>query len=482
MSYLITEVTRTDGAGIESPILDWERITIRKGLDQKANTVNVVLSNSYNRTPVTSVHPHHRWVDDNGELIWQENDAISVKCKQTQVKTTLTDSDLLMLADALEFNGKLESNRTTLSVKGVDKTFALLNQQIPRAFTLSDEKRAPEIIQAIIQQATFSTDGSGLFEVDATLQAEATYVLQKDAVVKGIQTRRTNNSLFPIIPMGKVYKPVYEWIDDLSTIEATNNFDGRDTTASYTSSGGGVDNADNPTQKRKMKYFVDKDNVFRWFYPDNDVDYYITIGDVTSDEDNVKSYNLTKSTFDVVNFVIYNGGQDLYGAGTLSYFFDVNTKSKKLLTKFKSYIQESVALIQTEINEGHLVLNSSGTFTFQGNRYNASGYPLTPEWALEAVANDGEYNDALRNQIDKQCKQKASSLTNQRSSPRWKGDVTIEGRNFLAGELIELTSYVHGISTQPLRILDMTHNITKSGWTTTLNLEEDEAEMGTVLS
>lgn len=477
MTYLTTSVTRTDANGTEKAITDWTSITIRKGLDQRSNIVDISLKNVLNRIPEGETQTFHKWVSDDGELIWEENDVITVKCAWNDSTVTLSDSDTLTIADALEFNAKLEVQRSTLTISGADKTFALLNQTIPRAFTLADNSTSGDIIKELIENATENVDGDGTFGVTANLQGEATYALQKASSSPGIQTRRTNNSLFPIVPMAKVYKPIYEWIDDLSTLESTNNFDGRDTSLP-------TDSEDNPVQKRKMRYFVDKDNNFRWFYPDNDIDYTIAIGSVLEVKDDVKNYSLRKSTFDVVNFVIYNGGIDLYGAGTLNYYFDETTSSKQLLSKYKAYNEVAIILIREEIRAGNLVENTSGSFTHQGNRYNAKAYGgggFTTRWGA-TVTDDDSYNTALRTEIDKRCKSRARSLCARRSSPRWKGSITIKGRNFIPGELINLTSRVHGINSVDVRINSLTHTINRNGWFTNVEVEEDDDEQGTVLS
>lgn len=459
MSYLQLYITRTDVNGIETSLLDdIERVTVKKGLDQKANTVDIVLKNpyiSYNR---------HKWVSTSGELVWEEDDGITIKAKYNVDGTALSDDDILTIADALEFNGKLEDKRTTLSIKAVDKTFNLLNRSWASSYTVTTNLTVPEVIQNVIQNVTESEDGDATFQIDATLQTELTYDLQKNSATPGIQTRRIDDSLFPVAVIAKVWKPVYEWIDDLSTIEFTNNFSGGD-------------DEESPTQNRKMRYYVDRNNVFRWFYPDDDIDYTIVIGTVTTEEDDVKSYDLTKGTFDVINFVIYNGGLDMYGVGTLNYYFDLTTKSKKLLTKYKAYNDISVRLIQKEIDGGNLVLNTSGTFTFQGNRYNRNG-TITPHWLSTTVATDDDYNDSLRVKIDNECKARARNFTAQRGSPRWRGSLVIRGRNYAPGETILLTSYVHGIKEKTIRINNLTHNITKDSWDTTLSLEEDDPKVG----
>ena len=467
MSYLQLSVTRADALSVETDITyDVERITIKRGLDQKANTTDLVLKNAY------VSNQRHRWVSDEGLLIWEEDDTITIKAKWNENGTALSSSDILTICDALEFNGKLESGRTPLTVKAADKTFNYLNQQIAQAYTLAQELASPDIIKRISDFSTTDPKGTGDYQVTATLQNEVSYALQKASATPGIQTLRINNSDFPIVSIAKVYKPVYEWIEDLSSIEATNNFDGRDSLLP-------TDSETAPVQNRKMRYFVDRDARLRWFYPDDDIDYNIVIGSYTTSEDNLKSYNFNKSTFDVVNMVIYNGGEDLYGTGTLNYWFDIETKSRKLLSKYKSYVNVAPVLIRNEINKGNLIANTSGSFTFQGNRYNANTYGFNTTWGINTTGfSDNDYNNAVRAQIDKECKRQASAFTSGRGNPRWKGSITLTGANYLPGENIQITSYIHGLLEQQLRITDVTHTITQDSWTVNLSVEEDDAKIG----
>lgn len=470
MSNLNLKVYWTNSEGTETDITyDVEKINIRKGLDQKSNNVTISLKNSMTRTPVGENKSFHRWVDDDNTLIIEENDTIKIQGKIDNTNSSLTDSDVLIVADVTEFQTKFEYNRSTLNLVGVDKTFNLLNQQWVSVYRASDAKNSPEIIKDVIENVTESPDMDGTFGITATLQTEPTYPQQKASATPRIQTRRIDNSVFPDVAIAKVYKPVYEWIDDLSTIEYTNDF-------------AGGEDEDNPVQNRKMRYFIDKDSNMRWFYPDDDVDYTILISTITDENDQVKSYDLTFSTFDVVNFVIYNGGLDMYGAGTLNYWFDPSAKSRTLQTKYKAYNEVAILLFQDEINEGNLEEDNStpGAFTFQGNRFKlatAKSYPITTSWGTN-VASDDAYNTAFRSEVDRRCKSRARAYTNQRGSPRWKGKLVLDGVNMIAGELINLTSYIHGINSRLVRILDVQHVITRGGWTTTLTVEEDEPRIG----
>lgn len=476
MTYLQIQVTRTGDDGIETPITDWERLTIRKGLDQKANNVTVTLTNPMTRRVTGTTSPTHKWVDDDGELIWQRYDLVTVRARMTDQKADFTDTDVLIVGETASFSCSLENNSTKIDVEAFDKSYVLLNQQVARAFPLSDNYNAPEIIKAIIEQASYNSVGLARYQITAELQTEATYIEQRDSSNPGIQTRRLDNEPFPTIAMAKVYKPVYEWIQDLSTLQATNNIKGRDVLQN-------IDDLDNPVQNRRMRFFIDVNNKARWFYPDDLVDYNLIISEASLRTQDVKKYKLSKSIFDVINFVIYNGGMDLYGAGTLNYYFDKTTRVKSLQTKYKAYNEIALILINNELQKGNLVANTNGVFTHQGQRYNAASFGFETAWGVNTTGFDNDdYNQSLREAIDAACQIAAQNFTFGRGNPRWKGSIVMSGRNYVAGELIRITSRIHGLLNQLIRIIDVTHTITKDGWDTTLTLEEDEPPIGTVLN
>ena len=476
MTYLKIEVTRTGDDGVETPITDWERLTIRKGLDQKANSVNVVLTNPMTRRVPGNTSPSHKWVDDDGNLIWQRYDLVTVRARMTDENVAFSDTDVLIVGEAASFDCSLENNSTKIDVEAFDKSYVLLNQQVARAFPLSNKLNAPQMIQAIIQQASYNSAGLARFQITAELQTEETYIEQRDSANPGIQTRRLDNSEFPIIAMAKVYKPVYEWIQDLSTLQATNNIKGRDVIQD-------IDDLNNPVQNRRMRFYIDINNKARWFYPDDLVDYNIIISDASLRTQDVKKYKLSRSIFDVINFVIYNGGMDLYGVGTLNYFFDKNTRVKSLQSKYKAYNEIALILINNELQAGHLVANANGAFTHQGQRYNAISYGFETTWGVSTVGfNNDDYNNALRQAIDDACQIAAENFTFGRGNPRWKGTIVMSGRNYVAGEIIRITSRIHGFVNQLVRITDVTHTITKEAWDTTITLQEDEPPIGTVLN
>lgn len=475
MTFLLVELrwsrnNEITGESFDILLTDWTRISLKKGLDAKSNTLEVTLKNGVNRVAEDGSTLLHKYVTDSTNFAFEQNDVLTLRAKRaTEGDAVLTEDDVLTVADVIEWEYSLEAKRSTVRVKAVDKTFNLLNSLVARSYTLDDGLTSADIIRELVQEVSDLGDGTGTFGIATTLQTEGTYEAQRTSATPGIQTKRIDDSDFPVTSIAKVYKPVYEWIDELSELENTNDFNNRN--------GGGAEEQDNPPQNRKMRYYVDKDSNFRWFYPDDSVDYTIAIGTVSAQQEDVVGYKLRKSVFDVVNFVIFNSGQDLFGSGTLFYYYDETSDSAKLSPKYKAYNEISRDVIQQEINNGNLVEAASGAFTFQGNRYDASGYNITTSWG-DVVSDDAEYNDSLRNEAIRRGTSRAQAFTRKRGSPRLKGTIDIKGFNFVAGEVINLTSVPHGIGGRLVRINDITHNITKGGWLSSVSVEEDEPKVG----
>ena len=129
----------------------------------------------------------------------------------------------------------------------------------------------------------------------------------------------------PSIDFSIVWKPIYEWIAELSQIEKTNT---------STELGGTL------VYGRPFIFWVDEDNKFHWVYPNDTVADYIEVGkevgealSYDSSETNdahVRSVNLNKRVFDVTNFIIYNAGTDMTETGMWDYVVDLTSKVKSL--------------------------------------------------------------------------------------------------------------------------------------------------------
>jgi len=126
-----------------------------------------------------------------------------------------------------------------------------------------------------------------------------------------------------------------------------------------------------------------------------------------------------------------------------------------------------------EILVGNLTQASDGTVPYKGLLYTpvSSG---TTSWGV-AFADFDEYNAAFRTHLKSKGVARARKITTAFGKLLWKGNFVLKGTsNYVSGDLITVTSKTLGISNQLLRIHDVVHSFKKTGWTTTLQLKEDE--------
>jgi len=456
------------------------------------------------------------------------------------IDTSTTSNDLIMTCDIEEINCKGDNKSSRIKLKTVDKTYSMLNKLWNYAYLAEDNWTAPLIIQDVIRKVCgmgddfYQYDGSGNlvpnggYAIDARMKSTGTTLLPAY-----IEDTRPDTSPFPVISMAKVFKSAYEFIQDCSTPENTNSSTAiaADNLICERNMIFYVD------ERNKFHWFYPKDAVTatlastinssvttipltsiptgmatdgRVQIDSELIDYTgisgtdltgctrgvnqsiaaahsagalvesaITIieGNTTNGQE-LLSLDMTKKTFDIINMVIYNAGQDLYGSGILWYYYDTATKDKDLKMTYKPYTDIATNLITEEITKGNVYASTAGLFTFQETTYAATAYPITTSWG-ETVADDSAYNNAIRDHaafdLDSVGAQYATRLTAKKGNPRWKGTVNLNGFRFRPGDSILLTSNRFGINRQQLRVNEVTHSITKDAWTTDLDTEEDES-------
>ena len=150
--------------------------------------------------------------------------------------------------------------------------------------------------------------------------------------------------------------------------------------------------------------------------------------------------------------------------------------SKELKMVYKPYLFLARDLIQSEINAGNLTASATGEFYYENRKYTQDTYPFTTTWGT-SVSSDTTYNNALRTKVKSAGIGLALALFKSHGSPRWQGTIELSGFRFTAGDLITFTSYQGGLVNQDLRIKEVQHNYTKTGWFTTLTVEEDERKV-----
>ena len=490
MSLILTRLEwQPDSEISDSPIIfdDVESINVHRESKSKASSATIVLKNYMDKIETGFSFPLGKYVTSGNLIKFNEGDSVKIYLASTDtvrdIDSTTTSSDLIMTGEIAEVNGKLSDSGAKVTLKLVDKTWTILNRLHTFNYKLALGKTSPTAIQDVVQKVTdettfvttaFNTNGDLVGKGEARYLVDARLDTQtnSDGEAGFIETTRQNSTAFPKINLAKIYKSAYEFIDEFSTIDKTNNFDGRDT-------GLATDNADVPVQNRNMVFFIDERNKFHWYYPNDTVGSGLTFTEGDDSTGNkIISANLTKKTFDIVNYVIFNCGQDLFGNGITDYLYDKNSKAKEFKQIYKPYTEIAKDLIAAEIQEGNLILDNSQTdFTYGGNFYKDKGYPLTTEWSISVADNDA-YNDALRLECRSRGTDKAEELVKQRGSPRWKGTIECKFKKYNPTDLIEFTSTRLGINKVKLRINRVNYNIQNQGGFVTLNVEEDEIKRG----
>jgi hypothetical protein len=269
------------------------------------------------------------------------------------------------------------------------------------------------------------------------------------------------NTDFPAVSIGKTWKPVYEWISELSQLEYINSVDETSAMLVY---------------GRPFIYWIDNECNFHW-KECNDTQtssYNITVGTTPQ----IYSINLNKKVFESVNFIIWRGGSDLKGNGTMNYEVDETVPVNNLKMRVIGMTDVARDLIESEIRGGNLVLNTSGSFTYGGNKYNAKAYSFSPKWnAAITVTNDTTYNNELNLEIKRICSNRSRTLIQGLGHVRWNGTINRKGFAAVVGSLFTFTSKKSGLNQELLRVMEINHSIDKTGWSTTLNVEQDQEVM-----
>jgi hypothetical protein len=488
MSLLLTRVLwyRIDDVASENEIvtyLDPIDITdainwnVSKGLDIQNNNLTVNLRNEWSK-----------YVDDTTELIkFQEEDQIKVYAKYvddndditsawTVNSTTLPNSaDSLGVYFVKQFGIQGTTKGTRIKLTCVDKTYVLFNKVFSQAWAEDDGYNSPYMIKKVIRQT--SENPNGEFEGDGedegvNYEIDARYV-SDGGYITDVRTDRDNvESQFPTKGIGKAWKPVYDWIKDLSAVDAINSQD--------------EINDEDYIYGRPFIYYVDELNRFHWESPDYDNPTEIIVG-----IDDVYNINMDKVIFGTANMIIYNAGEDMNGRGIWGYYLHEASNIKGLQMKVVPMIYITRDAIDYDYGIDYTVPADR-----KSGDNNDAGYPY-PQFPTNAryaeddyacyfvspnldtyqsssdVTNDSTYNAALREYAHWKAKQKSESLCAGLANAKWRGKVEVKGARYAPGELIKLTDATSGLNEEELRLTGAKHNITNRGWFTSLELEKD---------
>lgn len=518
-----------------SPVNDAIRITARKGTDIKNNIMTVLLKNAY-----------ARYVDDTGNIKFQEEDVLKLYLKQTDDGNDITtdwhtSSNLVGIYFLEEFKHITTPSQHRIELSAVDKAYVLFNKVFTKTYGVesNDYWTAPGIIRSVcrINSSTQDTNNSALgtdndsgvyFSVNARFVSEGGQITDyrsdvstaldgaitdsdttitvddtssfKDSgtivvgtehiyysgktattftgCVRGIddtaaEAASDNDTVyqgFPIVDITKIWKPLNEWFGDLSQTQSTNYTDeiGDGNTLNY---------------NRAFVLWIDKNNEMHWIPADDTVDTTFTVG-----TDKLYEVSLEKSVFDSVNMVIFNVGEDMYGAGTIWYYFNENSDVASLKMRYQPMTELIDALLtkEYEVNSANYPAATAGD---SNRRFPSSYAGLTPtflndanswetqvlgESASSAPNNDSDFNTLLRYAAQWRGRNEAIAITNRLSGLRYRGTITLQGQLSNPGDVVSITDANTGLKTQKVRVIDVTQTFSTGQWSTTLTVEEDE--------
>ncbi|MBI2136567.1 hypothetical protein HYU06_05855 [Candidatus Woesearchaeota archaeon] len=492
MSKLITKVQW--GGAVNSfalvDLTDWSNLIITRSTELKSNSAEITLLNPQVINLSGTIYRRH--VNSaNNKLKFAEGDTIKIYVAYVEtnreIDTSATSNDLLMSAEIQEVTCNLSQSKAEIRLKCIDKSYVALQKLWAFSYTDNDTTapdgtgwRSPTLIQNIIRwtaKVDENISGKTYYDKYGNLVSNGNFQIDARLRIAGhgednggglIDATRPDGSIFPIISLAKVFKPIYEWIDELSTMEYTNDFSIAAESAS-------------PPTKRKYIFYIDELNRFNWFYPADETTpgETITEGD-TSTGNILYSANLTYATYDIVNMVIFNAGDDMNGSGILDYFYDRASTAPKLQMVYKAWTDIARQMKADEVREGARLGKTTITrvhddeYSYPANYtgYNGTGLP---SWdSTTTIASNTAFNNSFRSATIIKGKARAQALTSNRGSPRWRGTLTIKGKKHAPGDLARVSVLSCGVSSIDLRFKQIQHNITKEDWQTILTVEQDE--------
>lgn len=459
---------------------DVVQIQINKSSEVQNNKARIKVKNCQVGALSDGTSRHSASTSD-GTLKFEQDGVVKVWAKYDEgapIDTSSDSEDLLFVGDLIGIKGGQSPGKNEVELTFVDRTFTILNRVWSENIT---DTPVPNIIQSIIRSTTdhsikpseelFKADGTfgGIYEIDARLTSEGGFIADT----------RIDSSPFPTATMAQTFKPVADWIGELSEVD-TINYAEEVATDSY-------------VQKRAMLYHVDERNRFHWYYPTSGTaDVTLVAGQPlasgTANPYYIYEHTTKRDSADIVNFIIFDCGTDISGDVIQDYEYDPNAGTPIPKDSFRPYQDISLNMKDDDVKAGNLTKVASGdksyTYTI------AAAYPFTPAWNEKdpdgndiLITSTATYNSNFRNIATLRGKRRARKEMRGRSNLRLKDPVRVRGTSEIGvGDLIKFTSPAAGERKVDVRVKQVTHVINKVGWTTEVSFEEDEPELEVSLS
>lgn len=441
MSKLIVRVDWENPQGDLVQLTDVQRVNIRKGSDIKHNTLDITLTNSP-RKPRPYI--------GGSEVQFAPEQQINVYVKyDTDGSGIDTLNDLVFAGRVVEYEAILDADKSPLKLKCSDSSFIALNK-----LWVGDETDTPPSL--IIDVIGFIND---------TITNEDNRISARLTTNGGSVAASKSTGAFSEVTLARTFKPAYEVIQELSQPDKTGDGD------------------------VPYRFHVDKNNVFHWFRPDDTASHVLVAGQNTaqtstyvhpvtnatetvtdSNNHDILNYKLKNAVYDITNFIIYKAGEDMDNVQILDFEYDATTGSPVLKDSFRSWEDIARAMKSADAAAGNITKIGGDDYNYPGS------YPVTPAWddQKRSVSSDSQYNDNFIEQAILNGDSRATSEFQYTGDPRYKGSIELKGSSlFDANDALVFSAPKHGIKNVFLRVKDVQHNIDKTGWFTTLQVEEE---------
>lgn len=481
--------------GVEEDITKYvTSLQINKGSEATKNTINIEITSPegsiLRNTQVVNGVTSHFFINDSNFQVYLDYNPITSQ-DPIIVATLSTD------AEPMDNNGKYK-----FKLKCTDKSAMLLNKVWAESITEENNFNTAEAIINIIGHLN-GLDG------DYT----------DDMTTNNVILTKKDGSSFPKpITIAKIWKPGYEWLNELSQIEYTG-------------------------EDRPYVYWVDAQNDLHWHYPyqkntttltsgisslDTTIpvtstETYPTTGFLTIDTEVIYYSGITGNSFtgclrgqkltsasshtsgtqvgglvlypgkqdiyalnvettedQTFNFIIYNGGPTPAGYEYLDYTLDETQIGKKFRMKFVDWNGEAKDMTNRELlgdRTGKTWGDTSESFPQPNGSPIGIGNPWSPNWLDEdgntiSCTTDEQYQAAFESELRARCETKAKTYY---SAGRQKFKASCQMRyssEYNINDLVSVT-YPKFSKTIFMRVKDIKIQVNKSGILQDIDLEED---------
>jgi hypothetical protein len=326
-----------------------------------------------------------------GELLIPRGSNFTLYASETIVDT----SNVLHRIGTFTFiNESLTPDNRMITLTLVNKTFQMLS----RVWLGEETDTVDVLVNGIVQR--INQDGT----------------VQNNVGVQ-IPSTRSDGSPFPERTIVSATKTAYDLLLDLSSTGYTGD-------------------------RRPYIFYFDEDEVFHWVYPDDTIEDYFDYNTSLLIETKVD-----KNDSEVVNMVIFDGGEDKNGASILDFYLKPDSGSIEGRMIFQPMRKISEGLKAKYISEGTYAGMSNETF----------------------ISN-----------VVEQCKGRAESIAYAWNEGLWKATLTFQGRRFDLAKKYELSLPLHGMGSESLRVDNIVHTYDKNGWVTKITMMQDPEELDEV--